>query len=241
MRKAHPPETREQARLLRELGYGWSRIGRELGISGNTVKMWLVPGFREDQYEANRLRKKRYHGTCVDCGGTTSYGKGQGPSVRCQACRVIYVGKHPMWTREKVVAAMQRWAREHGGRPPTATEWVRRGDYWPAATSIYDKTQSRHAPFNSWNEAIAAAGFTPRHTSPGPGGRVWSLDEAARLRKTGLPDTEIGRRLGVSASAIWQGLGPRKEKPYVWPPKAPKRSRDRRIADLQKALAKENP
>lgn len=58
------------------------------------------------------------------------------------------------WTRERVIAAIQEWAREHG-EPPRSLEWRRATPAFP-----HDATVKRL--FGSWNAAIAAAGFEPR-------------------------------------------------------------------------------
>jgi len=71
------------------------------------------------------------------------------------------------WTDERIIAAIQRWAREHDGEPPRMQDWGRGG------TSL-DRgvwgTTSRSRPtrnlvvirFGTWGAALAAAGFEPR-------------------------------------------------------------------------------
>lgn len=64
------------------------------------------------------------------------------------------------WTRDMVIAAIQRWAEEHDGKPPTQTDWLRRGGYHPAFSTAVNVCKT------SWSEAIEAAGYKPH--GPGP-------------------------------------------------------------------------
>jgi len=75
------------------------------------------------------------------------------------------------WSRDEIIEAVQRWADEHDGRPPSYQEWdpamaKRRGrpdmadefygGVWPPASVACRRTGG------SWNELVAAAGFDPR-------------------------------------------------------------------------------
>lgn len=59
--------------------------------------------------------------------------------------------KGPVWTQEKLIAALQSFAREHG-RPPAYSDFACSR---PAGSTII-------AAFGSWSEAMRAAGFEPR-------------------------------------------------------------------------------
>ena len=74
------------------------------------------------------------------------------------------------WTRGAIIAAIQRWADEHDGEPPSYQAWapgmaVRRGrpdmaeEYysgtWPPGSSVA-------RAFGSWGAALRAAGFPGR-------------------------------------------------------------------------------
>lgn len=229
----YPPELREQARLLKEAGESYASISRKLGVPDHTISRWFNPEMREKNRLASAAYKKKNpkHGVCVDCGGPTSWQRTKA-SERCQECRNIWLSENPTWPPEKIIEAIQRWVREHG-RPPTAAQWRSRGEWWPAYHSVYGD----RAPFPTWRSALQAAGYdTPAftHKTRGPGKRAWSVEEAKRLRRVGLPDTVIGEHLGVSGSAIYQALGPRG---IPRQRNRKRRTREERIADLKKALA----
>jgi len=56
-----------------------------------------------------------------------------------------------------VIAAVQRWAAEHGGRPPIAADWSGRRD----ASYPHENTVAR--VFGTWAAGIEAAGFRVNH------------------------------------------------------------------------------
>lgn len=66
------------------------------------------------------------------------------------------------WTPERVVEAIQRWAREHDGVPPVANDWRRPPPGYPSTTSVYRTRARPNGAFRTWNEAIEDAGFTPK-------------------------------------------------------------------------------
>jgi hypothetical protein len=71
------------------------------------------------------------------------------------------------WTRETIVYAITLWYRKHS-RTPLTREWDQAGENHPSRQTV-----SR--VFGSWNEAMHAAGFTPRPRGRQPG----SLTEGA--------------------------------------------------------------
>jgi hypothetical protein len=62
-------------------------------------------------------------------------------------------GRSQQWTEALIIAAIQRWAAEHG-KPPVSTEWQKRGDHHPVAQTVA-------ARFGSWTAGLRAAGFEP--------------------------------------------------------------------------------
>lgn len=146
----------KRAADLRAQGLLQREIQAELGISRSYASELL----RDPDGSLARARKDSYAGVCVGCGGPTSGNDGPNrPPERCASCSWEHQHAQKFWTRERIIEAIRRWAAEHDGRPPRATDWQYRdlrGDGYPPATSVYNDT---HAPFNSWGEAIEAAGF----------------------------------------------------------------------------------
>jgi hypothetical protein len=64
------------------------------------------------------------------------------------------------WTTERIIEAIQAWAREHG-KPPAAKDWLATGVGHPSNATVRDR-------FGSWNAGLEAAGFWRR----GPWGTV---------------------------------------------------------------------
>jgi hypothetical protein len=196
-----------------------NKIAKELGIPPTTIHRWIYPKYAEAQRRWSREAKQQRRIPCPGCGKLIWY-----TSKTCTSCH-----EHRYWTEERIIAALQAWAAEHG-EPPTASKWMHASPEHPAATAIYGAT----GVFPSWNAAIAAAGFTPRRSSPGPGKSTWTKEEAQQLRSEGLTDREIGRRFGVTATAIGNRLGRRGEQTPRRPRRPP--TREERIAALRKAL-----
>lgn len=239
MRKPYPPEVRQQALELHEQGMAHKQISLQLGIPHATVFRWLNPDYAEkSRIKSRELKQKKYRGTCIDCGASTSYrGKsGRRSARRCVTCQTAHQRQTKTWTRERVVAAIRYWAETHDGVPPKSTDWkYRRGGMFPSCGSVYGPS----GPFEKWGDAIEAAGF-PRlmRASNGPK-RLWSIEEAIRLREQGLGNEAIGKRFGVSGSAIYNALGrqtPVQPRPVI----NRQRTRDDRINDLRSALAQQS-
>lgn len=151
-----------EAWRLRGQGLLLRQIALRMGIAKSTVSALL-----NDPNLAKHLeRRRRYAGSCERCGAPTdgSGGPAAKASRHCRVCAPIAATK---WTREAVVAAIQRFAERHG-RQPSAVDFnpaqaralgkrslserfYEAGDY-PAATSVVEV-------FGSWSAAIAAAGF----------------------------------------------------------------------------------
>jgi HNH endonuclease len=59
-----------------------------------------------------------------------------------------------VWTHETILYAFELWVRRHG-RPPAAREWDRAGEDHPSRQTV-------QRVFGRWNQAIHAAGHSPR-------------------------------------------------------------------------------
>lgn len=109
---------------------------------------------------SERCRKVTlYSRPCVDCGATINTdGRTTNPRERCNRCAGIHKTK---WTREAIVAAIQRWAAEHES-PPSARDWnttMARADGRPERGTEYPNTDTVQRAFGSWNAGIEASGF----------------------------------------------------------------------------------
>lgn len=72
------------------------------------------------------------------------------------------------WSADEIIAALQRWAREHDGKPPVSTMWLKKQAGYPSSSTVINR-------FGSWAKGIAAAGFD----KPTRGGPTTSVTPAA--------------------------------------------------------------
>ena len=124
---------------------------------------------------SDRCRKTQYSRPCVDCGTLLNGSDGRGPnaSQRCPTCAIRHAketGLRKVWTRDRLLAAIQAWAECYGG-PPAICDWdptrarenlhdtAREARYfagdWPHAHTVIRE-------FGSWSAGLEAAGFTAR-------------------------------------------------------------------------------
>ena len=226
--RAYSPRLKQLVLDLHEQGHGPNEIVQKVGVSKSTVLRWTSPTVLEKQRASSRAYKQRRRGSCARCGQPTWLG-----SIHCQSCARELRQQSKYWTKQRVIAAIQRWAEEHDGVPPGAHDWVRSGgEHHPSMGAVYGK----NAPYASWSDAIEAAGF-PR---PKPGqkkkDKPWDQQHAVRLRQQGVSDRQIAEQLGITALTIRRHLGPRD--PQQQRPRAASRHRTRqqRIDDLRKAV-----
>lgn len=59
------------------------------------------------------------------------------------------------WTPDTIVAAIQQWAADHDGQPPTVSQWMRAGNGHPACSTVHERV-------GSFSAALKLAGFEPR-------------------------------------------------------------------------------
>jgi hypothetical protein len=158
---------------------------------------------------SGRCRKQTlYAGACVDCGAPTNGYDGPGKaSERCVPCRKRFDHENRQWTPETIVAAIQRWADEHGGVPPTASDWNNtlsrqlgrgpHGDDYPSASVVQHE-------FGTWSAAIKAAGFDA--FTPGRYGREGEdpaiIAETVALYRQGLSAQRVGELLDVTGTTV---------------------------------------
>jgi hypothetical protein len=153
--------------LLRE-------IAAEMGAGLSTVNGWL------SDPDGSRLaaRKRSYAGICIDCGAATDGSDGPGlASKRCLSCWAQYQREAARWTRRAIITAINVWADEHGGIPPTASAWnatlARQHPEGSAAGFLADRhrwpaTSTVVRRFGSWSAAVRAADLEPWRPGPPP-------------------------------------------------------------------------
>ncbi len=191
---------------LREQGMTGTAIAKQFGVGSAFVYDVL----NDPAGGKSKERKKRYGNSCVDCGARTDGSNGRAKaSERCKACRIVYQETVlKQWTRERVIDAIQLFARENG-RPPSASDWNHAGRdrRYPAATSCYSTTPRSTSPFRTWADAIEAAGFPrPLVGHYDHSHIVYPLGEASRYalrrarqrRHSGITARLIASERGVS-------------------------------------------
>lgn len=143
---------------------GIDSMPRKDPVANRAYKREWYAKNRKRQLVLARQRKASYGGTCEVCGARTdgSNGRANAPTI-CATCFTARQHAEKKWTRERIIDAIQRFAAENG-RPPLSREWIRANhekDY-PARVSVYRSATNPNGAFETWNHAIAAAGFKPR-------------------------------------------------------------------------------
>jgi len=141
-------------------------------------------GGRPRLWCSGKCRKASYGDPCVDCGARTVFGaeRARVDEPRCYPCSTAH---RTVWTREALIAAIQRWAQEHG-EPPAVADWnptVARRMNDPERAARAGRRQERQTAewphpisvirrFGSWSNGLEAAGFTPRAPHGGGGNEL---------------------------------------------------------------------
>lgn len=146
----HPPELKERAHALRAEGLLIHEIATEIGVPTPTVTRWVNLQFEQRQRVKARKRKFTKKRRCPTCRKMISN--------NAVVCRDCFNKQQKLWTREKVIEAIQKWALEKGA-PPSYQEWsIPRGPGYP---SVWTVIKGNSPAFPSWSAALLAAGFTP--------------------------------------------------------------------------------
>ena len=179
------PDNVARARRLRAEGKSLWQVAQDIGGSVQTISAWM----NDPDGALLRARKDSYAGTCGDCGGPTDGSSGRSPARRCARCIKRIGMLETKWDQAKIIEAIREWASVYGV-PPTAMQWnvsaarlKGRDDWaeryandyrqWPAQSVV-------QSHFPSWNEAIRAAGFSPRDR------RGESLQSPPQIRNAGV-------------------------------------------------------
>jgi len=187
-----------EIRADRAQGVPWKVTCERIGISHT----YYYDVLNDPDGSATRARKDSYRRPCPGydgpCGRLMDGANGFGPKAPrlCAACANKRNHAEKTWTRETVIAAIQRFAKEHG-RPPTSTEWITADpeNGYPPRSSVYVSYHRSVSPFAKWADAIEAAGF-PRPLKGrklGPQGRGGSnyMREYIVLKRAGEGWTEL--------------------------------------------------
>jgi DNA-binding CsgD family transcriptional regulator len=159
---------------------------------------------RDRVWCSERCRKRQYDLTCVECGGRVDgTTPSKIPNLDEPVCASCAAGHYAIWTPEAIVCAIQEWADEHGGIPPSANDW------WRARARGYSGACNPNhviARFGSWNAGIRAAGFTPHAGGPLGGGYTpltsQQRAECARRYAAGESSTSIAADFGCSPLTV---------------------------------------
>jgi DNA-binding CsgD family transcriptional regulator len=198
-------EKAAEAARLRAQGLNGVEVAERMGIS----KSYAYGLLNDPDGSGDRERKSRYDLQCVECGGRvngTTPGRMIGRDPVCLRCSPHH---NAIWTREAIILAIQEWADEHGGIPPSANQCRAGHALDPSVLPNVNHVRFR---FGTWNDAIRAAGFEP-HLS-GPVGGFTPLtpeqrEECARRYAAGESTVLIAADLGCSPRVVakWASRG----------------------------------
>lgn len=153
-------------------------------------------------------------------------------SIRNEGGNAMKSRTNRRWTDQEILDALVYWAQRFG-RSPKWLDWEKADPEGLRPTSVTVLNRC-----GSFTDALIMAGLEPNvQESFGPQQR-FSRKEAWRLRKEGLSDAEVGRRLGVDGTSIARAIGPRPQEPRK--PRTAEERREVRIAALRKALTKQS-
>lgn len=190
--------------IMRGQGMTYHAIAETLGKSYSYVHGVATDplGIRDKQ------RKLKRTGTCVDCGAPTYNGGSRVTPKRCTPCHKQHLASDKKWTTEAVLQSIRRFHAEHGRRPQAKDFLGSRDPYMPSLGSVYGPGTA----FDTFNEAIAAAGFEPEprgryeRTTPWWQQRInlseYRKERIRQLASQGIPDTTIARQLGISPDTV---------------------------------------
>lgn len=166
MKRRSRVETYAEVKRLSDEGRTNKYICITLGLSASSLRNII----NDPEGSKQKARRERYRGTCQECGRKTDGSSGYNAPKLCVHCSGE---KHKIWTREKIVTAIQEWAKEHG-RPPRASDWVRSGPNHPSTGAVHKRPSGS---FIYWADAIEAAGFPRPRTGHYERKNKWTKEE----------------------------------------------------------------
>ena len=146
---------------------------------------WSVAPGQTPRWHSDRCRKQTlYAQPCVDCGTETNGSDGRVDVPRCRPCASAVSGaERKVWTRERIIAALQWWASEFG-EPPAIPDLSATHSRYLGDSARAERAErlihAGHMPhfrtvvkeFGTWNEGISAAGFEARAPHGGGGNEL---------------------------------------------------------------------
>lgn len=169
----------------------------------------LSRGGRARKWCTDKCRKSKYDLECVQCGGRvngTTPGRSAGKDPVCVACAPGY---YKTWTPDAVALAIQEWADNNGGIPPSANDLFRAralGDETvPAVNTVINV-------FGSWNAGVIAAGFEPHAIGPVGGFTPLTAEQRAEIARRydlgeSLPQLAAAFNCSTTTIATWVRRG----------------------------------
>lgn len=114
-------------------------------------------GTKPRKWCSKRCCKRQYDRECVVCGGRVD---GTRPSKAPEepVCGRCAPHHYAVWTPEAIILAIQEYADENDGIPPTAQAWGRLHSRDSTRACSVNNVIRR---FGSWNAAVMAAGYEP--------------------------------------------------------------------------------
>lgn len=162
-------ELYERIKRFRDAGFVYREIGDIMGLSRSYVAEIYVDPDGSGLKKRHQRQMMLDGGECDLCSKPTKGDPRTGRPTRCRSCIIAQGSANQIWTRERVIDAMQDYAKQYGTQP-SARDWnptQARNDYrddlaerfyedgcWPNVSTVQDL-------FGSWNSAIIEAGFTP--------------------------------------------------------------------------------
>jgi hypothetical protein len=194
-----------QVVALKATGLTFTQITALLGVSRTTV----TDAYYDPTGALSRERKRRRHGSCVDC-GTDTFNSGGEPPKRCQSCEIERLKTDPAvardrsakligrvtWTDQQIFAAIRASARD-GVASGDAYHAMRAEDptAYPSMAIIYHR-------FDRWSLAVHEAGLRVRYPASAReyANRLTGEELAVAIRECAR---EYGRRPTLKEYRFW--------------------------------------
>lgn len=221
----------EARRLREEEGLLQRQVAERLGVSVSYAGALLTDPDRSKE----AARRDSYREPCPGCGKPMDGSNGRGPDAPrlCADCMAAAQHDERYWTRERIVAAFQEFARRTGRGPATTDSTLtspsvsrkltdERLEDGAAARWLVPHPAMVAREFGSWAAALEAAGLPPNPTGGAarrtrrnrPKGETRIMDARPGPRTTGTFTSQLrdmvkmARRLDTAAEKLSQLAAP---------------------------------